>query len=153
MSEKYDSTAETLKHIRKVNEHILVFNQEMLRRAVVHDNSKLESPEKEIFDKFTPELEKVKYGSDEYKALLKKIAPALEHHYKHNSHHPEATARGIDGMDLFDVVEMFCDWLAATERTKEGNIFLSLEINKSRFKMSDQLYNILFNTAKKFKNK
>jgi hypothetical protein len=35
----------------------------------------------------------------------------------HNSHHPEHYGnRGISGMDLFDVVEMMCDWMAAARR-------------------------------------
>ena len=42
---------------------------------------------------------------------------------------------------------MFFDWKAATERHDTGNIFKSIEINKERFKLSDQLCDIMINTA------
>ena len=42
---------------------------------------------------------------------------------------------------------MFFDWKAATERHDNGNIFKSIEINKKRFEMSDQLCDIFTNTA------
>ena len=45
-----------------------------------------------------------------------------------------------------DVVEMFCDWKAATERHADGNLERSIEINRERFKMSDQLVAIFQNT-------
>jgi hypothetical protein len=43
---------------------------------------------------------------------------------------------------------MFCDWKAATQRMHDGNIRKSLEINKERFEMSEQLYKIFENTVK-----
>jgi len=56
-------------------------------------------------------------------------------------------------MDLFDVIEMFFDWYAAGKRNKDGNIYKSLDINKERFKISDQLYNIMKNTADRYVKK
>ncbi|WP_216369609.1 DUF5662 family protein, partial [Brevibacillus sp. MCWH] len=67
-----------------------------------------------------------------------------------NSHHPEFYENGVDGMDLFDLVEMVCDWMAAAKRHDDGNIYESLKINKERFGLSDQLYNIIKNTVDKF---
>ena len=52
-------------------------------------------------------------------------------------------------MDLFDLIEMFFDWKAATERHNDGDINKSIEINKERFKMSDQICDIFKNTAKR----
>lgn len=52
-----------------------------------------------------------------------------------------------DGMTLFDVIEMFMDWKAATERMDTGDIYKSIEFNKGRFAMSDQLCKIFENTA------
>lgn len=149
--ENYDSTAETLKHIKKVQTYLNNAAIELLQRANKHDDSKLESPEKELFDKYTTVLAKLEYGSDEYKESLKKLKPALDHHYANNSHHPEYYKNGIDDMDLFDILEMAVDWLAATERTSSGDIYKSIEINKERFKMSDQLSKIFVNTIKKIK--
>lgn len=144
---QYDSKIDTLLHIKRVSELLSQFSSELLRRATKHDNSKLESPEKELFDEFTPKLKNSTYGSDEYKEYLKGLKVALDHHYKNNSHHPEHYENGIDGFDLFDLVEMFVDWKAATERHDNGDFYKSLEINEERFKMSPQLVNIFKNTA------
>lgn len=145
--EKYDSKADTLLHIKRVAQLLTEAATELIRRANVHDNSKLESPEKELFDVFTPKLKNCTYGSDEYKGFLSELKVALDHHYKENSHHPEHYEAGINGFDLFDLIEMFFDWKAATERHADGDIMKSIQINKDRFKISDQVADILANTA------
>lgn len=48
------------------------------------------------------------------------------------------------------LVEMFFDWKAASERHADGDIFKSIEINKERFGLSEQLAEILKNTATRF---
>jgi len=143
-----DSTEETKKHINRVRDLLRLVNFEMLSRASNHDKSKLESPEKEAFDEFTEKLRKCNYGSDEYKQFLKDLKPALDNHYKLNSHHPEHYENGINGMNLFDIIEMFFDWKAAGERHETGNIYKSIEHNKDRFNISKQLVDIFINTAK-----
>ena len=144
---KYDSKADTLLHIKRVNQLMTEAASELIRRANVHDNSKLKSPEKELFDKYTPKLKDCTYGSDEYKEFLKGLKVALDHHYENNSHHPEHYENGVNGFDLFDLIEMFFDWKAATERHADGNIKKSIEINKGRFELSEQLCDIMRNTA------
>lgn len=120
---------------------------ELLNRAAIHDNSKLQSPEKELFDIYTPKLKDSTYGSDEYKAFLSELKVGLDHHYAKNSHHPEHYEKGINGMNLFDLIEMFFDWKAAGERHADGNIYKSIDINQDRFKLSQQVKDILTNTA------
>lgn len=120
---------------------------ELIRRANVHDSSKLKSPEKELFDEYTPKLKNCTYGSDEYKDFLKGLKVALDHHYKLNSHHPEHYENGVNGFDLFDLIEMFFDWKAASERHSDGSIYKSIEINKGRFGLSEQLCSIMINTS------
>lgn len=144
----YDSTADTLKHIKRVNELLSGAAMELLRRGNVHDNSKLESPEKELFDRYTPLLAGSTYGSPEYMGYLEHLKDALGHHYAHNSHHPEHYIDGVDDMDLFDIIEMFFDWKAASERHDDGDIYKSIKLNRKRFAMSKQLANIFENTAK-----
>jgi hypothetical protein len=112
----------------------------------VHDASKLEPPEKELFDKFTPKLKDTTYGSDEYKGYLAELQVALDHHYAANRHHPEHFEGGINDMTLMDVVEMLMDWWAATERHADGDIYKSLEHNRERFNIDPQLASILKNT-------
>mgnify|MGYP003380216305 CR=1 FL=1 len=147
---EYDSTAETLKHIKRVNELLLFAAKELMDRAIRHDASKLLSPEKECFDTITPKLKNSTYGSPDYKATMAEFRPAIDHHQKSNSHHPEFYENGINGFDLFDLVEMFFDWKAATERHADGDILKSIKINKERFGYSDQIAEILENTARRY---
>lgn len=153
MKKEYDSTFDTINHIRRVGELLDQVCQNLTNRAMIHDKSKLEEPEKSIFDKCTIRLKNIKYGSKEYYEALKELKPGLDHHYKSNSHHPEYKSNGINEMSLFDIFEMFVDWKSATERMKNGtgDIYKSIEINKKRFNISDQLEQILINTAKEMK--
>lgn len=150
--ENYDSTADTLLHIKKVSQFLMGASKELLRRAAIHDDSKLGENEKPYFDRLTPILKHIEYGSEEYKKSLAELKPALEHHYKNNSHHPEHYPDGLNGMDLFDIVELFFDWKAATERMKNGDIQKSLDIAKGRFGLSDQLHSIMTNTVNRYPN-
>lgn len=145
----YDSTKDTQAHIDRVAELLNQAADELCRRGSVHDQSKLTDPEKALFDEYTPKLKDCTYGSDEYKAFLAGLKPALDHHYANNSHHPEHYSEGIKGMDLFDLVEMAMDWCAAVERHNDGDIFKSLEINAERFQLSNQIVCILHNTFKR----
>jgi rubredoxin len=56
-------------------------------------------------------------------------------------------ASGIYGMSLLDIIEMLADWKAATARHADGDIKESLRINRERFGISDQLFEILKNTV------
>ena len=146
MKKKYDSTEETIAHIKRVSYYLDKVRDNLKIRGKIHDASKLREPEKSIFDRETPILHDLVYGSDEYQDALGRLGEALEHHYKNNSHHPEYYENGISGMSLLDIIEMLMDWKAASERHATGDIRKSLEINRERFLISDQLYDILLNT-------
>jgi len=133
-------------HKRRVGLYIQKVANALFGRAVVHDNSKFLPEEYEPYEQAFPELQKYAYGTPEFKAALQKIKPAVQHHYEYNSHHPEYHKNGISDMNLLDMVEMVCDWIAASERSQK-NIFEGLEMNKERFKISDQLYCIIKNTV------
>lgn len=106
----------------------------------------MQEPEKSIFDIATPKLSALTYGSNEYKAALAELKPALDHHYAANSHHPEHHKNGVGGMTLIDLIEMYCDWKAASLRHNDGNFAESLRINKERFGICEQLAAIFKNT-------
>lgn len=149
---KYDSRADTLAHINRVQNLIAEAMDNLALRAERHDLSKLEEPEKSYFDECTIKLKSIHYGSPEYKAALAELKPALDHHYAANSHHPEHYPNGVDGMSLFDLLEMLLDWKAATERMQNGgDIRRSLKINRDRFWLSPQLESILSNTIRELK--
>lgn len=186
---------DTFRHIERVRNLLNDCVLELLHRGELHDQSKLEAPEVSVFTEFTAKLAGSTYGSDEYKELLAKMKPALDHHYAKNRHHPEwhdcwecsdckrvytssdvpsvglpdseyrwcvdcyggeypgffETALvkrvSVNGMNLIDLLEMKCDWKAASERHADGDIRRSIEINTKRFGLSDQLTQILTNTV------
>lgn len=175
----YSSKEDTKKHQLTVEILIKKMRLELQDRANSHDKSKLEEPELSIFDEYTPKLKRTTYGSDEYKQYLKEMKIALDHHYANNRHHPEHFKKyvcngcfkefkelpercdncgytqmqeesDISQMNLIDLIEMFCDWLAATKRHDDGDIRRSVEINQDRFKYSDDIKSILMNTCDLF---
>jgi len=143
----YSSKKYTREHIGNVRKNIKLIIKELVDRGKNHDKSKLEPPELETFDKYTPLLKTLEYGSYEYKKSLDEMKPALEHHYFVNRHHPEHFESGIEGMNLVDIIEMFCDWYAAVTRMKSGNIHSSIDISAKRFGISPQLVNIFKNSV------
>jgi len=138
-------------HIRLVQKYLSHLIDKLTTRGVHHDESKWdEEYEFPLFLNYTPKLKTCSYGSPEYKQYLKELKPALDHHYQLNRHHPEhhkGDPGGIAGMNLVDLMEMLCDWLAATERHPDGNILKSIEINQKRFGYSDDVKSILERTA------
>jgi Family of unknown function (DUF5662) len=142
----YDSTQDTLDHVHKVQEYMRRAVDNLAHRAITHDASKLEDPEKSAWDVATPKLAELTYGTEEYRASLREIKPAVQHHYQQNSHHPEHYENGISDMSLLDLIEMLCDWKAASLRTKDGDLMASLEHNGERFDISPDLMSILSNT-------
>lgn len=142
----YDSRPDTWLHIHVVRSYLNLVVHNLLTRAHWHDQTKLYPPEVEVFDRFTPKLRNTEYNSPAYKQFLKEMGPALEHHYAHNRHHPEFHEEGVQGMTLLDLTEMLCDWLAATARHEDGDIFKSLEQNQQRYGYSDELKQVFLNT-------
>jgi hypothetical protein len=73
----YDSTSDTLRHIMEVRDLLGRCVIELSERSARHDASKLQEPEKSVFDRVTPLLKSLAYGSEEYRASLKDMGPAL----------------------------------------------------------------------------
>ena len=162
---KHEVEAETRRHIDTVRLLLDKISLAFKDRALEHDKSKLHSPEREIFEIYTEKLKGTTYGSDEYKQFLKEMKPALDHHYSNNRHHPEhftltvaddfqyheqGKKNTICCMTLIDIIEMLCDWRAATERHADGDILKSIEINQKRFGYGDELKQIFINTITDF---
>lgn len=144
-----DSRFKTLRHIEAVRNYLNLCVKELLHRGEQHDQSKLQSPEREMFDEWTGKLRATTYGSPEYKAMTAEMKKgALAHHYAHNRHHPEHHKNGIKDMTFMDVIEMLCDWKASSMRHNDGNILKSIEIQQEKLEFSDDMRIILENTAK-----
>ena len=120
----------------------------LVQRGIDHDASKLLEPEKSGYDIFKPKLASCKFGSGEYNHIKEQFNEIIKHHYENNSHHPEHYQNGIIGMNLFDVIEMMCDWKAASEQY-HGNIYDSINTNQKRFNYSDRFKLVLVKTVDK----
>lgn len=166
----------TMRHIETVRNFLSAFIVELVNRQIAHDQTKLLSPEVEYLETHTSKLRGLTYGSPEYHKCLEEMAPGVEHHYKENYHHPEhfpvfkCKACGNEYMDekpefcecngrefdkvislkrmnLVDIVEMLADWKSASLRHHDGDLLRSIEINQKRYGYSDELKEILLNTA------
>lgn len=146
-----DQRFKTIRHIEAVRNYLNFCVKELLLRAEQHDQSKLQSPEREMFDEWTEKLRGTTYGSPEYKAMTEQMKKgALAHHYAHNRHHPEHHKNGYKDMNLIDIIEMFCDWKASSMRHNDGTLLKSIEIQQEKLGYSDDVRMILENTAKLF---
>jgi hypothetical protein len=149
--EELETNAATQQHINIVRILLRKFGTEIIARGEVHDLSKFSPEEVKVFTEFTPKLKATTYLSEEYKGFLRDMKPALDHHYASNRHHPEHFGEaGISGMNLVDLIEMFVDWSASSRRHADGDIKRSIELNKTRFAMSEQLVSIFENTVRDF---
>lgn len=148
--EELETTMQTREHIDLIRLFLREFAVELLKRGETHDRSKLDRAEVDMFTEYTGRLKGMTYGSDEYKQCLKEMGPALDHHYLHNRHHPEHFEKGLEGMDLIDLLEMFIDWKASVRRHADGDLKRSIDINKGRFGMTDQTVTFFENTRKRY---
>lgn len=149
---------ETRKHIARVSELLGEFAIEMIRRGAVHDKSKFLPEEMVPLQMMQGLIDKegqAEFGTDEYKRRTALLGGMIDSHRRRNSHHPEhyeaqyggdwKDGCGINGMDLFDLVEMFFDWKAASER--QGSKSMNLHKACERFNVGPVLTSILVNTA------
>jgi hypothetical protein len=144
----YDSRVDNLLHIIEVQRNMRLVVEQLLERLVEHDQSKLVPPERELFDIYTGRLQGLNVGTPAYEENRRMMGPALAHHYRCNSHHPEHYPNGILGMSLLDLIEMLCDWKASCMRSQTPrDVRQSIEELQSRFKYSDELKQIFLNTV------
>jgi len=118
-------------------------------RGLKHDFSKYGWFEARHYAWIIFNLKGSTFGTEDYKKRLEGIQPAVKHHYKNNSHHPEYYKNGISDMSENDKLEMVCDWCAAVKRHKDGDIFKSIDINQKRFGYDDEIKKWLIFMAKK----
>lgn len=142
-----DEELRIVRHIEAVRNYLQACSIELLTRGRDHDASKLEEPEYTTYCETQPLLRATQYGSPEYKEAVRRLGPALSHHFASNRHHTEFFPNGMQGMNLIDILEMFCDWKASSEREGQSGIYNSIDICQKRFKFSDELAEIFRNTA------
>jgi hypothetical protein len=122
----------------------------LLKRGIIHDLSKFGNSEFSILADNITLFRKLPYATIEYEEYLKKIKVATDHHYKYNSHHFQYYDN-IEQMGYMDLIELLCDWKAATKKYKGDNILQSIKYNKTKFNYSDQFEDKLLQLAKEIK--
>lgn len=147
INEKHGASVATIVH-NTASIDLANLSSRLSARAEVHDLSKFHPPERETFEVFTPKLKTLVYGSDEYKQALADMGTGLQHHYAVNSHHPEYHENGVLGMSLMDLIEMFCDWVAACDMKR---VQLNIEQHAVRFDISPRLAHLLAVTCKQLR--
>lgn len=125
------------RHIVLVQRYLQRIAIELQERWQVHDISKLSPDEFYGFVEINRTAREYPYNSEEYKKSIKDNN-AVELHYLRNSHHPEYYSNGINDMSLIDIIEMVCDWKAASETYKQTSFEDSLKIQRDRFKLEDK---------------
>ncbi len=148
--------AETREHQQNVANLLMDCAMLLIKRAKTHDASKLMEPEKSGFMMYVDCLKNSTYGSEEYFKCLEEMRPFLHHHYLNNQHHPEFNDLNgfsfqtlndpIRSMHLIDIIEMICDWIAASRRHDNGNAAVSVSKSIERFKIEDQFAQVMRNT-------
>ena len=141
---------QTLEHIESVQSYLNAVLIDLETRSALHDMSKLREPELSGFERLKTRLENIEYGTEDYMNALKEAHSTISHHYEYNDHHPEYHQYGISDMPLTALIEMLCDWKAASERTKNGSMGRSLKVNTKRFNIDHQLNDVLWSTALDF---
>lgn len=134
--------ATMLRHVTELRSALLRVQQDLEARAVRHDVSKFSPEEFPGFARINSTARKHPYGSEEYRAAIRAEKDTVDRHQRGNSHHPEyhearvredlrrttsespgpglkwvvpVEIEGVDVMPWLDVIEMVCDWWAATQ--------------------------------------
>ncbi|AMX93741.1 MULTISPECIES: DUF5662 family protein [Mesorhizobium] len=145
-----DSTESTNRHIGHVRKAIHHFCHLMDVRAEFHDMSKFTPTEKGPLDELMTIIERdgpAPHGTDEARRRTAMLGEMITHHHANNDHHPEFhLERGISGMTLMSLVEMFCDWRAANVDRDAGEP-MNLSYSIDKYKIDPMLADILRNTA------
>ena len=122
----------------RLNLHALM--QEIERRALGHDLSKLSTKELNGFIRINRTAREHPYGSEEYRASMdaeKGEGGCITLHFSKNSHHPEFHESNAS-MGFLDIIEMVMDWKAASDTYGNMTLRGSLPHHRERFNFSDE---------------
>jgi hypothetical protein len=140
-------------HRDRVAKYLIQFAQELQNRSLVHDDSKFGPEEFPIYASMFDEFAKHPFGTPGYEAAKEAIKVAVDKHHSLNRHHPEHHVDTVRGMDLVDLLEMLCDWKAATMNHPKapGNMIRSLDHAVKKYNISPELATVLMNTIENYK--
>jgi len=137
-SDELKALATIMRHRDTVRLNIQRLTQELDRRALGHDLSKLALDELEGFVRINETARTHPYGSVEYETSLaseKRPGGCIALHFRRNSHHPEFHALDHE-MGFLDIIEMVLDWKAAADTYGTNTLRESLPVNRERFRFT-----------------
>lgn len=143
----YDSTPDTMAHIDRVRQLLTLASAELIRRGEVHDSSALVDPEKSWHDEIVSKIALVQHGSPDYSRVMADLRYVQAVHAQNNQHHPEYYPGGVNDFDLFDLIEMFFDWVA---ENPDGGIIGKIEAEDKIGTISPQVARIFYNTSQRY---
>lgn len=144
----YEHIMDTLKHKQcvlqacsKLIKYLYDTNQqnvalELAKRCSVHDNSKFEYPEFDLFSQLCSNKDTLK---DPTKQIDHDIENVIKIHWMNNSHHPEYY-KSYKSMSQLDVLEMVCDWYARSIQYNTDFLEFVNVRQKNRFHFDDEFF-------------
>lgn len=101
------------KSIEEETLNILV--QKLSEKIIKHDNSKIDYlPEFNLYKNVVFKLKGLEYGTKEHTEAKQELDRGFEIHCMNNRHHSEHFyLDGVQGMNMYDVIEMILDWCSA----------------------------------------
>jgi hypothetical protein len=128
------------RHLMFVRLALKAVEQDLERRGLVHDASKMLDDEFAGFTRINAAARVHRFGSPEYADGMERERAVIDLHFSRNSHHPERPA----AMDFLDVIEMVCDWWGARKGYDDPRPWeVSVELNlkqKGRYLSPGQLW-------------
>lgn len=140
ISEEIKTLITMLRHRIAVQRNLRRISQQIEARIIEHDSSKFQEDEFEGFVEINVVARVHPYGSEEYKNSISHNK-AVELHWSRNRHHPEYNrdiGKGVEAMTLVDMIELVCDWKAASETYGQTSFQESLAIQSKRFNLTPE---------------
>lgn len=127
------------RHIAYVRLGLTIVGQEIERRGLEHDTSKMLDDEFAGFARINAAARINKFGSPEYADAMQRERPTIDLHFSRNTHHPENQPQSF-----LDIIEMVCDWWGARKGYNDSRPWAeSVELNfkaKGQYLSPEQLW-------------
>lgn len=108
----------------------------LLKRAAVHDNSKLEGHELKLMSRL---WDKKEAFTDAQYTLSERQKEIIQEHWKKNRHHPEYF-EDYSEMTELDILEMVCDWHARSSQYHTDLMEFAITRQENRFHFNEEMY-------------
>jgi len=148
MNVELDFLCDTIVHVSEVAENLEICASNLRQRGHAHDRTKFQPMEFDAFVSTREKLKRAKFGAPEQQECVDTIRQAVDHHHANNQHHVQYYSDGIKDMSLLDILEMICDWRAATRRNSESRFKGFLEVAIKKYNISPELEKIIQTTLK-----